>query len=122
MADHRLPTALLRDGAIEPGDYPDWATARRFMTGRVDREILAGLRVSMPSNGQLEPITLGVWRRDLTVYVSDGHHRALMLHELGTPVFTYRWFWKSRGQDFSLKRCEREPLPEWVLEGLGNHG
>lgn len=121
MAEHRLPTPLLT-GVIEPGDYPDWATARRFMATPADREVLKDLRASLPVQGQLEPLTLGVWRSDLTVYISDGHHRALVLTELGVLTFTYRWFWKSRGQDFSLKRCEREPIPEWVLEGRKTHG
>jgi hypothetical protein len=70
---------------------------------------------SVPEVGLLIPLTIGVERWSLTPYLSDGHHRAFVLRELGIKTFPYRWFWKWRGQN-GPKHFEPEPLPDWILE------
>jgi len=111
-----LPVDLLDDGRIEPGDYPDWPSACWTIKRHPDdREILDDLLVSIPEEGVLEPLTIGVWRRTLTLYLSDGHHRAVALMELGIKTFPYEWAWKSRDEPL---RFETGPLPEWILEGV----
>lgn len=110
-----LPVHLLTDGVIECGDYPDWQFARRAITTLAyDRDILDRLLADIPVNGIEEPLTIGVWRRDLTMYLSDGHHRAIALKTLKIKTFPYRWSWKSHGEPI---RFEREPMPDWILEG-----
>lgn len=112
-----LPLALLDDGMIECGDYPDWASA--FWTIKrhpEDRAILDELLASIPEGGVLEPLTVGVWLPSLKLYLSDGHHRAVALAELGIKEFPYRWAYKRHGQRLAF--AGREPLPAHLLEYL----
>lgn len=119
-----LPVALLADGLIESGDYPDWRSTRRVITAcREDREILADLLADIPVNGVLEPLTVGVWRPHVSFYLSDGHHRAIALKQLGITEFPYRWAYKTHGSH--LAWAGREPLPahllEYLMEGAAGH-
>ncbi|MER5312705.1 hypothetical protein ABT034_33585 [Streptomyces sp. NPDC002773] len=89
-----LPTRLLNDQQIRPGSYRKWKhVARDFGSRSKDREIMAGLLASLPTEGQRKPILLGVDDRSHSVYVSDGHHRALALMQLDAIEFTFRWCW-----------------------------
>lgn len=113
----RLPVSLLDDGLIECGDYPDWASACWTIKRHPnDRAILDELLESIPQEGVLEPLTVAVWTRDRKVYLSDGHHRAVALMELGLREFPYRWAYKRHGQP--LAWAGREPLPDHVLAEL----
>lgn len=109
-----MPVDLLDDGMIECGDYPDWPSAFwAIKHAKYDRQILDDLMESIPTEGIMEPLTIGVWRRNGMMYVSDGHHRAVALVELGIKEFPYRWSWKSHGERIKF---EREPMPEWIIE------
>jgi hypothetical protein len=111
-----LPVDLLDDGLIECGDYPDWPTARheikRFPD---DRRILNELLASLPEEGLLEPLTLRVRRRSPHVLLSDGHHRAVALMELGIREFTYRWHWCGPYDGIKYRST---PLPQHITEYL----
>lgn len=112
-----LPVDLLDDGRIECGDYPGWDTAcHTIKTSAYDREILDELRESILEEGVLEPLTICVTRNDRTPYLSDGHHRAVALIELGVKTFPYRWFW---GPPTGRRpRFEPGPLPAAILERM----
>jgi hypothetical protein len=113
----RLPVDMLCDDVIQSGDYPDWDMTFRVMrTLDTDIKIVDELLASVPQKGILEPLLIGVQRWDLVPYLSNGHHRAYVLHQLGLKTFPYRWFWKWRGRPFSLHQCEPEPIPDWILE------
>lgn len=117
MTFPRLPVSLLDDGLIECGDYPDWASA--FWTIKRhpdDRAVLDELLESIPEEGLLEPLTVGVWLPGLSLYLSDGHHRAVALHTLGHREFPYRWAYKRHGRRLAF--AGREPLPEHILTPL----
>lgn len=112
-----LPLALLQDGTIACGDYPEWAsTVRAIRTATYDRDILNKLLASIPVDGIEEPLTIGVRHEDSTPFLSDGHHRAVALHELGIRDFPYRWFWAARHHHRPV--FEREPLPGLIIEGV----
>ncbi|MEK9524041.1 ParB N-terminal domain-containing protein [Streptomyces venezuelae] len=87
-----LPTRLLNDQQIRPGSYRTWSdVARDFERRDKDREILADLKASIPVAGQQKPILLEVDDRHHDVRVADGHHRSLILRQLGVAEFTFRW-------------------------------
>ncbi|MGW6557919.1 hypothetical protein [Streptomyces hydrogenans] len=89
-----LPTHLLNDHEIRPGSYRKWKHVMHDFGSRAeDRKVMAGLLASLPVDGQQQPILLGVDDRSHCVYVSDGHHRALALMQLGAFDFTFRWCW-----------------------------
>jgi hypothetical protein len=112
-----LPVDLLDDGLIECGDYPDWASACWTIEHHPqDRAILDELLRSIPEEGVLEPLTIGVWRPHTAFYLSDGHHRAVALMELGIKEFPYRWNYKRHGQPLGALR--REPLSEHLMDLL----
>jgi ParB-like nuclease domain len=109
----RLPVSLLDDGLIECGDYPDWASACWTIKRHPDdRAILDELLRSIPEEGVLEPLTVGVWLPQPSLYLSDGHHRAVALMELGLREFPYRWAYKRQGRRLAF--AGREPLPEHI--------
>ena len=91
----RLPVDMLDDGLIECGDYDDWATAcseiKRYPDDRVKLDAL--LR-SIPEVGLLEPLWIEVRNWNLRPFLTDGHHRAVALIELGIKEFPYRWRWR----------------------------
>jgi ParB-like chromosome segregation protein Spo0J len=112
-----LPVSLLDDGFINSGDYPDWpSTCWTIKRHPADREILDELLRSIPEEGVLEPLTVGVWLPRLSFYLSDGHHRAVALMELGIREFPYRWAYKRHGHP--LAWAGREPLPEHLMNML----
>jgi hypothetical protein len=95
----KLPTDLLDDGIIRPGDYTDWASARWVIRKHPhDRELLDLLMEDIPVNGMEEPLTVGVYvRAGVPMYLSDGHHRAVAAFELGLKTVPCRWFWRHPG-------------------------
>jgi ParB-like nuclease domain len=112
-----LPVDLLDDGLIECGDFSDWASACWTIKRHPeDRRILDELLRSIPEEGVLEPLTVGVWLPHTAFYLSDGHHRAVALMELGIKEFPYRWAYKRHGQ--LLRWAGREPLPEHLMDLL----
>lgn len=110
-----LPVAALDDGIIGCGDYPDWACAFDYIKhSEYDRAILDELLESIPAEGLLEPLTLGVQGGD--VWLSDGHHRAVVLDMLKIRKFPCRWLVypaTSRG-----RRFETRPLPARILNRI----
>lgn len=87
-----LPVDLLDDGLIDCGDYPDWASACWVIKSHPeDRKILRELLASIPEEGVLEPLSVAIRSRDLHPYLTDGHHRAVALMELGIKEFPYQW-------------------------------
>ncbi|MBB4985000.1 ParB N-terminal domain-containing protein [Streptomyces nymphaeiformis] len=107
-----LPTRLLNDQQIRPSEYRKWKhAADRFERRDKDRKVLDGLKVSIPADGLLEPILLGVDDRYHDVRVSDGHHRAVALMQLGVAEFRFRWCW------IRAYRVEhaRDPFPYHLL-------
>lgn len=110
-----LPVAALDDGIIDCGDYPDWPTACVEIKRRTyDRAILDELLESIPVEGLIEPLTLGVQGND--IWVSDGHHRAVALIELNIRRFRCRWLVypaTTRG-----RRFETRPLPSRILNRI----
>ncbi|MFB7032106.1 MULTISPECIES: ParB N-terminal domain-containing protein [unclassified Streptomyces] len=89
-----MPTRMLRDDAIQPTEYRRWAEAEeRFARRRQDVRVMAELLATVPREGLREPILLGVDDLDHRVYVSDGHHRAVAVRQLGAPRFPFRWCW-----------------------------
>jgi hypothetical protein len=116
-----LPVAALADGRIELGDYRDWRHAVHMVKSLgYDREIFDGLLESIPQDGVMEPLTLGVSTRYGVVYLSDGHHRAVALWTLKIPQFPYRWFVEPRRSIIRMT-FEKDPMPEEILEVL-SHG
>jgi hypothetical protein len=108
-----VETAHLTSGRIRPIQFRDWKAARRDLSRRTkDLAVLEELRASIPENGLLEPIHLGISDRHLDVYVGDGHHRAVVLMELGVRTFPVNWYWIT---NFGV-RMEREPFPYELLE------
>lgn len=111
-----LPVSLLDDGLVECGDYPDWASACWVIKRHPeDRRILDELLASIPEEGLLEPLTLRVRRRSQSVFLSDGHHRAVALMELGIKEFTYRWHWCGPYDGIKYRST---PLPQHITEYL----
>lgn len=90
----RMPTVFLTSGQIQPTEYRRWAEAhRRFARREKDRKTLEQLKESIPRHGLKEPILLGISDRYPDVYVSDGHHRAVAVMDLGLRAFPFRWHW-----------------------------
>jgi hypothetical protein len=112
-----LPVDLLDDGLIECGDYSDWASAcheiKRFPD---DRKILDELMVSIPEVGLLTPLMIELRNWNNRPFLSNGHHRAVALMELGTKEFTYQWRW--RFPKNLPKPGPSDPLPLHVIEYL----
>ncbi|MFJ1647990.1 ParB N-terminal domain-containing protein [Streptomyces sp. NPDC088258] len=109
----RMPTRLLNDRQIRPTEYGKWRHARqRFEQREKDRLLLEELKVSIPKDGLLKPIILGISERYPTdVYVGDGHHRAIALLDLDVPEFPFHWYWiKAVGV-----RMETGPFPYSTL-------
>lgn len=117
----QLPLCLLDDELIECGDYDDWTTARHEIRRHAyDRSILDDLLLTIPRRGLDNPLWLEVLNGTQRVAVSDGHHRAVALMELGAKEFPYRWRWRFprwRGQRLPLPPVG-EPLPADVLHRL----
>ncbi|MGW3378408.1 hypothetical protein [Streptomyces hydrogenans] len=89
-----MPTRMLRDGAIHPTEHARWAGVERTFARRErDRRIMADLLATIPHRGLDVPILLGVDDRSHEVYVSDGHHRALAVRQLGVARFPFVWCW-----------------------------
>lgn len=116
----KLPVDLLDDGMIDSGDYADWAQTcwviKRHQDDRVTLDFLMG---DIPLNGVEEPLVIGIWRRDGSAYLNDGHHRAVALFELGIKEFPYRWGWKSHGYPLT---SEEEPIPDFIIEMIKDRG
>ncbi|MER7623919.1 ParB N-terminal domain-containing protein [Streptomyces sp. NPDC126503] len=107
-----LPTRLLNDQQIRPGSWPTWGHVRReFDRHSEDRKTLAELAASIRKAGQREPVDLEVDDDGFGVRLADGHHRALVLMDLGIAEFTFTWcevgFW-------SVKK-QRKPFPYHLL-------
>ncbi|MFJ3099601.1 ParB N-terminal domain-containing protein [Streptomyces hydrogenans] len=89
-----MPTRMLCDGAIRPTEHAHWAGVERlFARHERDRRIMADLLATIPARGLDVPILLGVDDRSHEVYVSDGHHRALAVRQLGARRFPFVWCW-----------------------------
>jgi hypothetical protein len=85
---------MLRDGGIRPTEHARWSGVERlFARHERDRRIMADLLATIPHRGLDVPILLGVDDRSHEVYVSDGHHRALAMRQLGAPRFPFTWCW-----------------------------
>ncbi|MGW2090024.1 ParB/RepB/Spo0J family partition protein [Streptomyces sp. NPDC001880] len=109
-----MPTRLLSDTQIRPTEYRRWRDAVRYFESRdKDRAKVAELKESIRKGGLQEPLILGISERHPTdVYVADGHHRAVVIMDLGVKQFPFRWYWiKSAGV-----RMERDPFPYHVLD------
>ena len=90
----KLPTSLLNDRQIQPTEYRKWRHAlERFERRDKDRKIVDDLLATIPTVGLRKPILLGVDDRHHGVYVSDGHHRAVALMQLGVAEFPFHWCW-----------------------------
>lgn len=90
----RMPTVFLTTGQIQPTEYRRWREAQqRFAHHEKDRKKVDWLKESIPRHGLQEPIVIGVDDRYLDVYVSDGHHRAVAVMDLGLRAFPFRWHW-----------------------------
>ncbi|MFJ2847045.1 hypothetical protein ACIPD2_36205 [Streptomyces griseofuscus] len=113
----RMRTAALRRGLVWPAGFSTWtwAGARRYHErhGR-DRRVLEKLRASIPRDGIREPLLLGVRAADRFVFVFEGHHRAVIVLELGVRSFPFRWFW-----DPDVQAVEHEPFPHHALGPVG---
>ncbi|MFD7999916.1 ParB N-terminal domain-containing protein [Streptomyces mirabilis] len=102
-----MPTTLLNDRHIHPAEFSTWAGARRYHERhRRDRQALDKLRVSIPETGILQPLLIGVRKRDKFAFVYEGHHRAVIALELHLPAIPFQWFW-----DPQLRDIEAEPFP-----------
>lgn len=108
-----METAHLTSGRIHPIQFKNWADARKDLSRRAkDIAVLEELRASIPENGLLEPILLAIDDRHFDVYVGDGHHRAVVLMELGVRRFPIYWHWiRNIGV-----HIEREPFPYELLD------
>ncbi|MFH9959673.1 ParB N-terminal domain-containing protein [Streptomyces roseolus] len=107
-----MPTRMLRDGAIRPTEHARWSGVERlFARHERDRRIMADLLATIPRRGLDVPILLGVDDLSHEVYVSDGHHRALAVKQLGAPRFPFVWCW------LRAYRVEagRDPFPYHLL-------
>lgn len=107
-----MPTAFLADTKIRPTEYRKWGHAEhQFATGK-DRAKIDELKASIAQHGQREPVILGISDRyPDDVYLSDGHHRAIALKELGVAEFAFHWYWI---RSFGV-RMETEPFPYATL-------
>lgn len=111
-----LPVRFLDDDFVQPGDYPDWPSACWVIKNhREDRAVLEELLVSLPRDGFEEPVWLQVRTRDMSVFVTDGHHRCVAAFELGLKEIPYRWSYRPR---YGRTEYEREPIPEWIFTNL----
>lgn len=108
----QMPTALLNDQQIRPTEYRKWKDAeRRFERRDQDRKLIEELTESIGRRGVKEPIILGICDRSHDVYVADGHHRSIVVRQLGLSEFPFYWYWiKAWGV-----HMEREPFPYHVL-------
>lgn len=115
-----VPVSSLDDGIIDCGDYPDWAYACHYIKDRTnayDRRILDELLESIPGEGIIEPLTIRV--RGLDVWLSDGHHRAVALAELGIKMFPCRLLGGVDSRPYGGRlRFSTEPPPEWILNKI----
>jgi hypothetical protein len=87
-----MKTSFLNDRQIQPSEFRKWEHARRQFARRGrDQETVDKYKEQIRQGGLKEPILLGVDDRDLFVRVSDGHHRAVALMELGIEKFPFHW-------------------------------
>jgi hypothetical protein len=109
----RMPVDMLDDRKIRPTEYRKWKHAEdRFGRRDKDRAIIDELKESIPRRGLLVPIQLGISERYPTdVYVTDGHHRAVALRELGVDDFPFHWYWINNRS----VRWESDEFPYHVL-------
>lgn len=109
----RMPVEMLTDRKIRPTEYRKWRDAeQRFGRRDKDRRIVEELEASIGKRGLSVPIQLGISARYPTdVYVTDGHHRAVALRNLGADDFPFHWYWINN----SGVRWESEPFPYHVL-------
>jgi hypothetical protein len=114
-----LPVAALDDGIIDCGDYPDWAYACHYIKqeSKYDRGILDELLGLIPVEGIIEPLTIKVRGQD--VWLSDGHHRAVALIELGIKRFPCRLLAGVDSRPYGGRlRFSTDPPPEWVMNRI----
>lgn len=110
-----MPTRYLISGLISPTEYVSWDDCRRSMARRrSDQVTLAELIASIPEDGVIVPVKIGVSDQDYRLYVGDGHHRAVAVMELEEPWFPFEWYWI---RAFGVHR-EREPFPVDLLGGV----
>lgn len=108
-----MPTSMLNDRQIRPTEFRKWADAHRDFARRdKDRQKVEELKASIARHGLREPIILGISARyPDDVYVGDGHHRAVVLRDLGIAEFPFHWYWiKGMGV-----RMEHDPFPYSTL-------
>ncbi|MFI9176141.1 ParB N-terminal domain-containing protein [Streptomyces lincolnensis] len=106
-----MRTSCLNDRQIRPTDFRRWDEARRCFAQGKDRTKVDQLKESIDKDGLEEPILLCISPRWLDIYVSDGHHRAIAVMELGLLRFPFRWHWVRGGV-----HIEHEPFPYELLE------
>lgn len=108
-----MPTSMLDDRKIRPTEFRKWADAQRDFARRdKDRRKVKELKASIAQHGLREPITLGISARyPDDVYVADGHHRAVVLMELGIAEFPFHWYWI---RSFGV-HMETDPFPYTTL-------
>jgi ParB-like chromosome segregation protein Spo0J len=107
-----MPTRILNDQQIRPSEYRKWKHAvRSFEQRPKEKAKVEALKASIPAEGLREPILLGVDDRSHDVYVSDGHHRAVALMQLGATEFSFRWCWL---RAWSVDH-QRDPFPYHLL-------
>lgn len=109
----QMPTAMLTDNKIRPTEFRKWADAHRDFDRRdKDRRKIGELKASIAQHGLRKPITLGISDRyPDDVYVRDGHHRAVVLRDLGVRDFPFHWYWI---KNFGV-RMESGPFPYETL-------
>jgi hypothetical protein len=108
-----MRTAHLNDHQIVPSEYRNWREARSHLT-RPRSEDLRWVNMligEIPGEGA-EPLLIGVSDKDHSMYVSDGHHRAVALMILEEPWFSFRWCWLRWGST----PVQSVPFPEHLLE------
>ncbi|GGZ22023.1 ParB/RepB/Spo0J family partition protein [Streptomyces olivaceoviridis] len=107
----RMRTSMLNDRQIMPTDFRKWDDARRQFAQGKDRQKVDKLKESIEADGLEVPILLCVNERWHDIYVSDGHHRAIAVQELGLTSFPFHWHWIRAGV-----HIEHEPFPYELLD------
>ncbi|MFG7940977.1 MULTISPECIES: ParB N-terminal domain-containing protein [Streptomyces] len=106
-----MRTTLLRN-KIHPTDFQTWNHARRdFARIDHDQQIIETLTTSIKTEGLQCPLYLAVDTRHRDVYLTDGHHRAVVLMALRIRHFDFQWFHADEGGRF-----QRNPFPYHLLD------
>lgn len=109
----QMRTAFLNDQQIHSTDCRRWDdTEKRFRRRPKDWAIVTNLMETIPTQGLRVPIQLGVDDHYHTVFVADGHHRAIALKLLGVPEFSFHWYWYG----WRSVHFESEPFPYHLLD------